>query len=205
MSSHFTYEIDERNLKQKLKNFELEYKPDAWLKFQNQGLSQIKVKEPNAFIKAKVHFNKNLVLGLIFLLIIISISSVLFKIIKIKNPINKNIISTKPIEISKKQNKIISPEIKSKIELKPLISKVKKDSTLKTSEKDSINPDTINKIIRVISKNGAKQSDKNLKLKKSDNDTKNKQNKLSEKKLKIHTLPNILPTLKTDTLIPDLK
>ncbi len=205
MSNHFTYEIDERNLKQKLKNFELEYKPEAWLKFQNQGLSQIKVKEPNAFIKAKVHFNKNLVLGLIFLLIIISISSVLFKIIKIKNPINKNIISPKPIEISKKQNKIISPEIKSKIELKPLISKVKKDSTLKTSEKDSINPDTINKIIRVISKNGAKQSDKNLKLKKSDNDTKNKQNKLSEKKLKIHTLPNILPTLKTDTLIPDLK
>ena len=205
MSNHFTYEIDERNLKQKLKNFELEYKPEAWLKFQNQGLFQIKVKEPNAFIKAKVHFNKNLVLGLIFLLIIISISSVLFKIIKIKNPINKNIISPKPIEISKKQNKIISPEIKSKIELKPLISKVKKDSTLKTSEKDSINPDTINKIIRVISKNGAKQSDKNLKLKKSDNDTKNKQNKLSEKKLKIHTLPNILPTLKTDTLIPDLK
>ena len=205
MSNHFTYEIDERNLKQKLKNFELEYKPDAWLKFQNQGLSQIKVKEPNAFIKAKVHFNKNLVLGLIFLLIIISISSVLFKIINIKNPINKNIISPKPKEISKKQNKIISPEIKSKIELKPVISKVKKDSTLKISKNDTINQDTINKIMRVISKNGAKQSDKNLKLKKSDNDTKNKQNKLSEKKLKIHTLPNILPTLKTDTLIPDLK
>ena len=205
MSNHFTYEIDERNLKQKLKNFELEYKPDAWLKFQSQGLSQIKVKEPNAFIKGKVHFNKNLVLGLIFLLIIISISSVLFKIINIKNPINKNIISPKPKEISKKQNKIISPEIKSKIELKPVISKVKKDSTLKISKNDTINQDTINKIMRVISKNGAKQSDKNLKLKKSDNDTKNKQNKLSEKKLKIHTLPNILPTLKTDTLIPDLK
>ncbi len=205
MSNHFTYEIDERNLKQKLKNFELEYKPEAWLKFQNQGLSQIKVKEPNAFIKVKVHFNKNLVFGLIFLLIIISISSVLFKIIKIKNPINKNIISPKPIEISKKQNKIISPEIKSKIELKPLISKVKKDSTLKTSENDTINPDTINKIMRVISKNGPKQSDKNLKLKKSDNDTKNKQNNLIEKTLKIHTLPNILPTLRTDTVIPDLK
>ena len=205
MSNHFTYEIDERNLKQKLKNFELEYKPEAWLKFQNQGLSQIKVKETNAFIKAKVHFNKNLVFGLIFLLIIISISSVLFKIIKIKNPINKNIISPKPIEISKKQNKIISPEIKSKIELKPLISKVKKDSTLKTSENDTINPDTINKIMRVISKNGPKQSDKNQKLKKSDNDTKNKQNNLIEKTLKIHTLPNILPTLRTDTVIPDLK
>ena len=25
MSNHFTYEMDERNLKQKLKNFELEY------------------------------------------------------------------------------------------------------------------------------------------------------------------------------------
>jgi len=205
MSNHFTYEMDERNLKQKLKNFELEYKPEAWLKFQNQGLSQIKVKEPNAFIKAKVHFNKNLVLGLIFLLIIISTTSVLFKIINIKNPINKNIISPKPIEISKKQNKIISPEIKSKIELKHVILKVKKDSTLKISENDTVNLDTINKIIRVISKNVPRQSDKNQKLKKSDNDTKNKQNKLSEKKLKIHTLPNILPTLKTDTLIPDLK
>ena len=205
MSNHFTYEIDERNLKQKLKNFELEYKPEAWLKFQNQGLSQIKVKEPNAFIKAKVHFNKNLVLGLIFLLIIISITSVLFKIINIKNPINKNIISPKPKEISKKQYKIISPEIKSKIELKHVILKVKKDSTLKISENDTVNLDTINKIIRVISKNVPRQSDKNQKLKKSDNDTKNKQNKLSEKKLKIHTLPNILPTLKTDTLIPDLK
>jgi hypothetical protein len=205
MSNHFTYEMDERNLKQKLKNFELEYKPEAWLKFQNQGLSQIKVKEPNAFIKAKVHFNKNLVLGLIFLLIIISTTSVLFKIINIKNPINKNIISPKPIEISKKQNKIISPEIKSKIDLKPVILKVKKDSTLKISENDTVNLDTINKIIRVISKNAPRQSDKNQKLKKSDNDTKNKQNKLSEKKLKIHTLPNILPILSADTLIPDLK
>ena len=205
MSNHFTYEIDERNLKQKLKNFELEYKPEAWLKFQNQGLSQIKVKEPNAFIKAKVHFNKNLVLGLIFLLIIISISSVLFKIIKIKNPINKNIISPKPIEISKKQNKIISPEIKSKIELKPLISKVKKDSTLKTSENDTINPDTINKIMRVISKNGSKQSDKNRKFKKSDDETKNKQNNLSEEPLKIQNLPNIIPTLSNDSIKPELK
>jgi hypothetical protein len=144
-------------------------------------------------------------LGLIFLLIIISITSVLFKIINIKNPINKNIISPKPIEISKKQNKIISPEIKSKIEFKPVISKVKKDSSIKISENDTINPDTINKIMRVISKNGAKQSDKNLKLKKSDNDTKNKQNKLSEKTLEINNLPNILPTLSADTLIPDLK
>ena len=58
-------------------------------------------------------------------------------------------------------------------------SKIKKDSTLKISENDTINPDTINKTIRVISKNGAKQSDKNLKLKKSDNDTKNKQNKFT--------------------------
>ena len=68
MSNHFTYEIDERNLKHKLKGFELEYSPNAWLKFQNQGLSQIKLKEPSKFIKAKVHFNKSLVLGLIFLL-----------------------------------------------------------------------------------------------------------------------------------------
>ena len=65
--------------------------------------------------------------------------------------------------------------------------------------------DTINKIMRVISKNGSKQSDKNLKLKKSDNDTKNKQNNLSKKTPEINNLPNILPTLKTDTLIPDLK
>ena len=59
--------------------------------------------------------------------------------------------------------------------------------------------------MRVISKNEPKQSDKNQKLKKSDDDTKNKQNNLSEKKLKIHNLPNIIPTLSTDTLIPDLK
>ena len=205
MSNHFTYEIDERNLKHKLKGFELEYSPNAWLKFQNQGLSQIKLKEPSKFIKAKVYFNKRLFMGLIFLLIMISISSVLFKLINIKKPINKNIISPKPKEISKKQNKKISPEIKSKIELKPVTSKVKKDSTLKISENDTINPDTINKIMRVISKNGSKQSDKNLKLKKSDNDTKNKQNKLSEKTLEINNLPNILPTLSADTLIPDLK
>ena len=33
----------------------------------------------------------------------------------------------------------------------------------------------------------------------------NKQNNLSEKKLEINNLPNIIPTLSTDTLIPDLK
>ena len=205
MSNHFTYEIDERNLKQKLKNFELEYKPEAWLKFQNQGLSQIKVKEPNAFIKAKVHFNKNLVLGLIFLLIIISISSVLFKIIKIKNPINKNIISPKPIEISKKQNKIISPEIKSKIELKPLISKVKKDSSIKISENDTINQGVIEKEKPATRKSRRKHSSKKLKFKISDATKKAKQNNLFESSLKIKNLQKIQPTLIPETKEPELK
>ena len=205
MSNHFTYEIDERNLKYKLKGFELEYSPNAWLKFQNQGLSQIKLKEPSKFIKAKVYFNKRLFMGLIFLLIMISISSVLFKIINIKKPINKNIISPKPKEISKKQNKKISPEIKSKIELKPLISKVKKDSSIKISKNDTINQGEIEKEKLVTRKSRRKHSSKKLKFKISDANKKAKQNNLFESSLKIKNLQKIQPTLIPETKEPELK
>ncbi len=205
MSNHFTYEIDERNLKHKLKGFELEYSPNAWLKFQNQGLSQIKLKEPSKFIKAKVYFNKRLFMGLIFLLIMISISSVLFKIINIKNPINKNIISPKPKEISKKQNKKISPEIKSKIELKPLISKVKKDSSIKISKNDTINQGEIEKEKLATRKSRQKHSSKKLKFKISDANKKAKQNNLFESSLKIKNLQKIQPTLIPETKEPELK
>lgn len=205
MSSHFTYEIDERNLKQKLKDFELEYKPDAWLKFQNQGLSQIKIKEPNVFIKAKVHFNKRLLMVLIFLIIIISLSLVLFKIINIKNPINKNIISPRSNKTLNEENKKISPEIKPKILLNPLISKTKKDTIVKVSEKDTINQEDINNETRVIIKSVPNQSDKNLKIKNLDYDKRIKQNNLSEETLKIQNLPNIIPTLSNDSIKPELK
>ena len=205
MSNHFTYEIDERNLKYKLKGFELEYSPNAWLKFQNQGLSQIKLKEPSKFIKAKVYFNKRLFMGLIFLLIMISISSVLFKIINIKKPINKNIISPKPKEISKKQNKKISPEIKSKIELKPLISKVKKDSSIKISKNDTINQGEIKKEKPATRKSRRKHSSKKLKFKISDANKKAKQNNLFESSLKIKNLQKIQPTLIPETKEPELK
>ena len=205
MSNHFTYEIDERNLKYKLKGFELEYSPNAWLKFQNQGLSQIKLKEPSKFIKAKVYFNKRLFMGLIFLLIMISISSVLFKIINIKKPINKNIISPKPKEISKKQNKKISPEIKSKIELKPLISKVKKDSSIKISKNDTINQGEIEKEKLATRKNRRKYSSKKLKFKISEANKKDKQNNLFESSLKIKKLQKIQPTLIPETKEPELK
>ena len=205
MSNHFTYEIDERNLKYKLKGFELEYSPNAWLKFQNQGLSQIKLKEPSKFIKAKVYFNKRLYMGLIFLLIMISISSVLFKIINIKKPINKNIISPKPKEISKKQNKKISPEIKSKIELMPLISKVKKDSSIKISKNDTINQGEIKKEKPATRKSRRKHSSKKLKFKISDATKKAKQNNLFESSLKIKNLQKIQPTLIPETKEPELK
>ena len=196
MSSHFTYEIDERNLKQKLKDFELEYKPEAWLKFQKQGLSQIKIKEPSTFIRVKIHSNKRLLLGLIFLTIIISIASVLFKIINIKNPINKNIISKNLNKTLNEENKKINP----KILLNPLILKTKKNTIEKVTQKDTINQEDVNNEKRVIIKSVPNQSDKNLKIKNLNYDELNKQNNLSEETLKIQNLPNILPILRIDSI-----
>lgn len=144
-------------------------------------------------------------MGLIFLLIMISISSVLFKLINIKKPINKTIISPKPKEISKKQNKKNSPEIKSKIELKPVISKVKKDSSIKISENDTINQGKIEKEKLATRKSRRKHSSKKLKFKISEANKKAKQNNLFESSLKIKNLQKIQPTLIPETKEPELK
>ena len=65
MSNHFSYEIDERNLRIQLKNFEVSQREDAWQKYEafaqqnplepiNQGFSGFQIKinssKPNFII-----------------------------------------------------------------------------------------------------------------------------------------------------------
>lgn len=95
MSSHFKYEIDERNLRLQLKENELSFSEDAWQKFEAFTNAQ-KSSANDAIIKRiSVPLNRNLVLPAVFGVVIILFSLLLFNFINIKNPNTANIIFRK--------------------------------------------------------------------------------------------------------------
>lgn len=85
MSSHFNYEIDERNLREKMKAMETEPKADAWARFEdfsNQHRSSHRTPRLPAI---HLNINRTLVLPFVFGAVIILFSLLLFNFISIND------------------------------------------------------------------------------------------------------------------------
>jgi hypothetical protein len=85
--SHFTYEIDERNLRLQLKDLSLPLKDDAWQKFEafadDTGGQRHESKLPGF----SLNLSRNLILPSAFGVIIILCSFLLVNFVNIKNPV----------------------------------------------------------------------------------------------------------------------
>lgn len=86
MSGHFVYEIDERKLRVRLQEFEVETSPDSWTNFEAYYHQAHQQNKDGHGLKVQVPISMNVVLPIIFGAVIIIIAVVLFQFINIKNP-----------------------------------------------------------------------------------------------------------------------
>jgi hypothetical protein len=85
MSSHFNYEIDERNLRGKLKNLSFPYNEEAWSSYEAFSEANKKTYKAPVLPAIKLNLNRNVILPVIFGAVIILFSMLLFNFISIKN------------------------------------------------------------------------------------------------------------------------
>lgn len=85
MTRHFTYEIDERKLRVKLKDLEVPFKDSAWDSFEQFSNLQSK-SHADARAGMKISLNRNALMLSVFAVVIVSFSMLLFNFISIKNP-----------------------------------------------------------------------------------------------------------------------
>lgn len=84
MSSIFSYEIDERNLRVQLKNLEVPRKEEAWQKFEAYAHVNAKSDEQPMFQHLQFRLNRNIVMPAIFGAIILLFSFLLYNFVSIK-------------------------------------------------------------------------------------------------------------------------
>jgi hypothetical protein len=98
---HFTYEIDERILREQLNNIAIPLKDENWLRFEQYAAAQAPVLIPkNRLANLQVHISRNVVLPVVFGVVIIMFSFLLFNFISIKNPTGTSqAISNKDVQV----------------------------------------------------------------------------------------------------------
>lgn len=85
MSSHFNYEIEERNMRSQLKELELSFKEEAWLNYEEYAKQFQSVHKTQLIPNFNFALNRTLILPIVFGGIIILFSFLLFNFINIKN------------------------------------------------------------------------------------------------------------------------
>lgn len=113
MSNHFTYEIDERNIRMQLKGYTIDAKEEDWQRFSGR-LSETTQASQGVSMASKfnVSLNRNIVLPAVFGLIILVFTLLLVNFISIKNPVKTN---SEPLSDGNKtpspQQALITPAI----------------------------------------------------------------------------------------------
>jgi hypothetical protein len=98
MSSHFNYEIDERNVRNQLKAIEMPFKEEAWYSYEAYAKQVQSTHKSQLLPNFNFALNRNVVLPVVFGAIIVLFSFLLFNFINIKNTKTekKEVVETKP-------------------------------------------------------------------------------------------------------------
>ncbi|MDP1800654.1 MAG: hypothetical protein Q8L81_04835 [Bacteroidota bacterium] len=93
MSSHFNYEIEERNMRNQLKELEVPFKEEAWYNYEAYAKQFQSVHKTQLLTNFNFALNRTLILPIVFGGIIILFSFLLFNFINIKNTKTKPEVS----------------------------------------------------------------------------------------------------------------
>ena len=98
MSSHFNYEVDERNVRNQLKALEMPFKEEAWYSYEAYAKQFQSTHKSQLLPNFNFALNRNVVLPVVFGAIIVLFSFLLFNFINIKNTKTekKEVVETKP-------------------------------------------------------------------------------------------------------------
>ncbi|MBA3662955.1 MAG: hypothetical protein H0W61_01935 [Bacteroidetes bacterium] len=101
MSSHFNYEIDERNMRERLRNMTVSYKEEAWAQFEEFSNLNRATHRTSSLPSFHFNINRTLILPFVFGGVIILFSLLLFNFISINNKkitevVKKELVNPKP-------------------------------------------------------------------------------------------------------------
>ncbi|MCW3075785.1 MAG: hypothetical protein JWO32_394 [Bacteroidetes bacterium] len=118
MSSHFNYEIDEQNLRGKLKEYVLPGKEEMWTQFENFSDLNRSGFKSSALPSFNININRTLILPFVFGGVVILFSLLLFNFISIKNKNLANSIKQPLMPVKKTQSPLPSKPSKQLIAAK---------------------------------------------------------------------------------------
>ena len=127
MSSQFSYELDERQIRLMMQDAELDYNEALWHKFDEMSVGQAKsVSQIVNFVpKINIGISRSVIVPIIFIVLIGGLSAMLFSFVDFK----KKEAIEKEIPYVAKMVPVIKPVVKTKTVAKPKISE---PSVLKT-------------------------------------------------------------------------
>jgi hypothetical protein len=112
MSSHFTYEIDERKLRNRLKDLEVPFDTEAWHSFESYTATQVRNNSSQGLKDMQITLNRNVIVPVVFGALIVFFSFLLFNFINIKKPAEN---------ASQATPEIVIPSAEVKTDLNPVI------------------------------------------------------------------------------------
>ncbi len=119
MSSHFNYEIDERNLRAKLKGMDFPVKENLWVQFDMYCDSCKSNYKTSSMPRFQLNINRNVVLPIVFGGVIILFSLLLFNFVSIKNKATDKSETKLVLQEPKKDvpvKSIVAPPIEKKMD-----------------------------------------------------------------------------------------
>lgn len=216
MSNHFTYEIDERNLRRQLNDHALPYKEEAWHNFERYTSAQNTFKRENRMKSLNVTLSRNVVLPVVFGVIVILFSFLLVNFISIKNPkaadqkVEANIVPTlhqSAVTESKSSEKATSPVIEQKQTTEPI--PVVSAADKKTSPSQQIPAPAQNAVAASVNPPvQSSSSDTGITAGsevKTEPVVKKKRKRPASEVVESEVLPEIRPTLVTEEREPDIR
>jgi len=90
MSSHFNYEIDEKRMRVKLKDMDLPYREEAWIQFEAYCDGCKNTYKSSSLPKFNFNLNRTVILPVVFGIVIILFSMLLFNFVSIKGKPSDN-------------------------------------------------------------------------------------------------------------------
>jgi len=143
--SHFKYEINERSLKMQLKENNVAFNEEAWLKFESFSATQVNVNHVNVIKRFQLSLNRNVILPVVFGGVVVLFSLLLFNFVNIKNP-NQETAETKDVPPSAAA--VVEKKIES-VSVEKQLAPIIKDSVI-TRPSETVNSIEPEKIVKVV-------------------------------------------------------
>jgi H+/gluconate symporter-like permease len=153
MSSHFNYEIEERNMRNQLKALEMPFKEDAWYSYEAYAKQFQSTHKTQLLPNFNFAINRTVVLPIVFGAIIVLFSFLLFNFINIKNSKaeKKEVVETKPAPTTTSTQKK-EPTSKKEIAA-PIVKKEEAsltESITPTNSLATVAPNPVNTVAKTI-------------------------------------------------------